>query len=189
MTHRLCLFSLCLLAVPPFLAPADDKKKDQPAPEWGPLKDGDDPRDVRALRRKGQKTPLFVGNAPENGRPYVHPIQAPDGKGELTEFSPGHHKHQTGLYVGFVKVNGRDFFHNRGKEYFHRKLAAHSADAHDGRAYSQWQPRYHLLDKDGNALLQEEQIWRIYDRDDHLVLDLDLLLTAQQDVTLGKYDY
>jgi hypothetical protein len=36
--------------------------------------------------------------------------------------SPAHHKHQTGLFVGFLKVNGRDYFHNRGAGYFGRHL-------------------------------------------------------------------
>ena len=41
-----------------------------------------------------------------NHRPYIHPIVSPDGKGILTEYSPGHHKHQTGLYWGFTRING-----------------------------------------------------------------------------------
>ena len=54
-------------------------------------------------------------------RPYIHPIIAPDGKGELTEYSPGHHKHQTGLYWAFARVNGRKYFHNPGDGHFKRK--------------------------------------------------------------------
>src|SRR5262245_59939579 len=60
-----------------------------------------------SILRPGVAQPIFVFNAPEDGRSYVHPMLAPDGKGTLTEFSPAHHKHQTGIYVGFLKVNGR----------------------------------------------------------------------------------
>ena len=51
--------------------------------------------------REGEKNPIVVQNAKPDFRPYLHPIAAPDGKGVLTEYSPGHHKHQTGLYWGY----------------------------------------------------------------------------------------
>src|SRR5262245_54091698 len=79
-----------------------------------------------AIFRPTVKEPLFVFNAPEDGRPYVHPMLAPDSNGVITEYSPGHHKHQTGIYVGFLKVNGRDYFHNRGGDYFKRTSFKHS---------------------------------------------------------------
>ena len=44
--------------------------------------------------------PILTQNAKVDFRPYIHPIVAPDGDGVLTEYSPGHHKHQTGLYWG-----------------------------------------------------------------------------------------
>src|SRR5215475_7490024 len=68
------------------------------------------------ITRPTLEQPLLVFNAPEDGRPYLHPLLAPDGNGVLTEYSPDHHKHQTGIYVGFLKVNGRDYFHNRGAD-------------------------------------------------------------------------
>ena len=70
--------------------------------------------------RAGEQKPLVVQNAKSNFRPYLHPIKAPDGNGVLTEFSPGHHTHQTGLYWGFTRVNGRDYFHNPGEDYWKR---------------------------------------------------------------------
>ena len=62
--------------------------------------------------RGTSKAPILVQNAKADFRPFIHPIQAPDGKGVLTEYSPGHHKHQTGLYWGYTRVNGRDYFHH-----------------------------------------------------------------------------
>ena len=49
-----------------------------------------------------------VQNANSGHRPYLHPIIAPDGNGSITEYSPGHHKHQTGLYWGFTRINGNN---------------------------------------------------------------------------------
>src|SRR5687768_14658634 len=71
-----------------------------------------------SVYREGSKKPILVQHAKPDFRPFIHPIVAPDGKGTLTENSPGHHKHQTGLYWGFTKVNGRDYFHNPGADYW-----------------------------------------------------------------------
>ena len=51
----------------------------------------------------------------------MHPVKDAKGKGNLTQFSPGHHKHQTGLYWGMTRVNGRDYFHNPSSDHWKRK--------------------------------------------------------------------
>ena len=58
-----------------------------------------------SIFRNDEEKPILTQNARPDFRPYLHPIEAPDGKGTLTEYSPGHHKHQTGLYWGFTRVN------------------------------------------------------------------------------------
>ena len=58
------------------------------------------------IYRKGWQITYFNPARRSNHRPYIHPIIAPDGKGVLTEYSPSHHQHQTGLYWGFTRVNG-----------------------------------------------------------------------------------
>ena len=50
--------------------------------------------------RAGESKALLTQNAAPDSRPYLHPLVAPDGKGVLTEFSPAHHRHQTGIYWG-----------------------------------------------------------------------------------------
>ena len=50
-----------------------------------------------SIFRGSEDEPVLVQNARQNFRPYLHPIMAPDGKGPVTEYSPEHHKHQTGL--------------------------------------------------------------------------------------------
>ena len=54
--------------------------------------------------RKGSKEPILTQNAGINYRPYIHPLISPDGNGTITEYSPSHHKHQTGLYWGFKGI-------------------------------------------------------------------------------------
>src|SRR5690606_25843807 len=50
--------------------------------------------------REGDKEPILTQIAKKEERPYLHPIVAPDGKGVMTQFRPGHHLHQTGIYWG-----------------------------------------------------------------------------------------
>ena len=57
---------------------------------------------ISVFRENGAE-PILVENVREDHRPYIHPIIEPDGVGELTQYSPGHHKHQTGLYWGFTR--------------------------------------------------------------------------------------
>jgi hypothetical protein len=130
---------------------------------------------------------LLTFKAPADGRPYLHPLQAPDGKGVLTEFSPDHHKHQTGLYVGFTRINGRDYFHNRGADYY-RSNGKVTAEVLGGRRVT-WTARYDLLGKDREAVLTETQKWTFADRRDTYVLDLDWSGQALVDTVWEKYDY
>jgi hypothetical protein len=139
-----------------------------------------------AIHRVGQKEPLLVQNAPADGRPFIHPILAPDAKGILTELSPDHHKHQTGLYVGILKVNGRDYFHNRGGDYF-RRTGAKAGKVDDNRA--SWEVAYDWLGKDKQPVLSETQRWTLTDQGNAYLLDLDWSAKAAVDVTAEKYDY
>ena len=70
----------------------------------------DEEAETISVFRLGSSEPIIVQHAREDHRPYLHPIVAPDGNGVLTEYSPGHHKHQTGIYWGFTRLNGRDYF-------------------------------------------------------------------------------
>src|SRR5512145_467414 len=76
-----------------------------------------------SVYRQGAREPILTQNARPDARPYLHPIAAPDGKGVVTEDSPAHHKHQTGLFWGFTRVNGRDYFHNFRGDYWRRVSA------------------------------------------------------------------
>jgi hypothetical protein len=138
-----------------------------------------------AIVRPTVDQPLLVFNAPEDARPYVHPLLAPDGKGTLTEFSPGHHKHQTGIYVGFLKVNGRDYFHNRGADYFRRR----AFDYKSGSEGVVWTSTYDLLDANKDAQLTETQSWHFRDFQKTYLIDFTWTAKAHLDITFDRYDY
>jgi putative membrane-bound dehydrogenase-like protein len=139
-----------------------------------------------SIFRSGETRPLVTQNAPAAARPYLHPIAAPDGNGVLTEYSPSHHKHQTGLFWGFTNVNGRDYFHNVGAEYWRRVSATVLQPTGDE---VRWQTVYDLLDGAGNPVLTETARWSMRERNGRFELDLTWRGDARTDVTIGRYDY
>ncbi|GAB2797052.1 hypothetical protein GCM10027275_48040 [Rhabdobacter roseus] len=139
-----------------------------------------------AIYRAGQTEPIVTQHARPDFRPYLHPIAAPDGKGVLTEYSPGHHKHQTGLYWGYTRVNGRDYFHNPQGDYWRRVSAT---VVEDSGSVVKWQTVYDLLDDKGQPVLRETQDWALREKDGRFLLDLEWNGEALTDITIGKYDY
>ncbi len=134
--------------------------------------------------RAGGHTPLLVQNAQTAVRPYIHPIMTPDGKGQMTEFSPAHHKHQTGLYWGLKQVNGRDYFMNWKEDYWQKV----SADVIGEKgAKVKWRTIYNLLDAMGNVIMAETQVWSFQERNGKFILDLEWSGEAKTDVTIGKF--
>ena len=136
--------------------------------------------------RGDEAQPILTQNARPDFRPYLHPIVAPDGKGLLTEYSPGHHKHQTGLYWGFTRVNGRDYFHHPADNYWKRK----SVEILKGSGETvSWRTVYDLLDAGGRAVLTESQTWTMLADDSKYILNLIWSGTARTEVTVGEYNY
>ena len=127
--------------------------------------------------------PVIVeqGDSKTHTRPYIHPLRSPDGKHVLTQFSPGHHKHQTGLYWGQTRINRRDFFHNYKGDYWkhiQNRLGNNFMEFHS-----------QLLDGKGAPMLGDRQQWNYIPGEDHYILDLKWTGTALQDITIGKYSY
>lgn len=139
-----------------------------------------------SVLRPNSEEPILVQNARSDHRPYLHPIVAPDGNGVLTQYSPGHHKHQTGVYWGFTRMNGRDFFHNPSNGYWQLQEAKLLAD--DGEVV-QWETVYHLLGEDGEALMEESQVWSMRDSGEEYLLDLVWTGRAHTQVTVSQYKY
>lgn len=139
-----------------------------------------------SIFRSGEKEALVTQHARPDFRPYLHPIIAPDGKGELTEYSPGHHKHQTGLYWGFTRVNGRDYFHHPEGTYW-KRIGVNLIDSAGTKV--KWQTQYHLLNEEGEPVLAETQIWTMEEIEQRYILNLEWRGEAKVDVTIGEYDY
>jgi putative membrane-bound dehydrogenase-like protein len=139
-----------------------------------------------SVLRAGTREAILTQHARPDMRPYIHPIAAPDGKGVLTEFSPSHHTHQTGLYWGFTRVNGRDYFHNPHGDHWRRV----SATVLEGSgAQVRWQTVYDLLDASGSPLMTETQLWTMRETSGRFVLDIEWRGQARTDVTIGRDDY
>ncbi len=162
--------------------------------------------------RDGEAEPIVTQNAGAEHRPFLHPIAAPDGKGMATEYSPGHHPHQTGLYWGFTRVNGepmeagmlrqwfyrrdrpediaravgRDYFHNPGGSHWRRESAA--VVTASGPEVG-WRTVYGMLDADGNVFMTETQDWTMRAEDDRFLLDLAWTGEAHADVSINEMDY
>lgn len=139
-----------------------------------------------AIYRANAKTPILTQVTKADFRPFIHPLVTPDGKGILTEYSPGHHKHQTGIYWGFTRVNGRDYFHHPEGSYW-RRVSAKVLAAKGNTV--KWETTYDLLDEAGKAVLTETQTWAMREESGQYFLDLEWNAEAKTDVTIGKYDY
>lgn len=165
-----------------------------------------------SIFREGETKALVTQNAKPDFRPYLHPIMSPDGKNSLTEYSPGHHKHQTGLYWGFTRVNGqgapkdtlkkwfykpdkpaeisaaigRDFFHHPEGDHWKRKSVSIIDTV--GAAVS-WQTVYEMLDESGGAILEETQTWTMREQGGKFFLELDWQGKALEDITINEFDY
>jgi len=139
-----------------------------------------------SVYRENVAEPIVTQNAKPDMRPYLHPMVSPDGKSVLTEYSPGHHPHQTGLYWGFTRVNGRDYFHNPANGYW-RKVSD-KVIAAKGESVK-WSTVYHLLDAAGQPIMAETQEWTMRDSSDRYVLDLVWTGEGLAEITIGRYDY
>ena len=139
------------------------------------------------VHRVGEETPILTQNAREDFRPYIHPIVAPDGKGELTQYSPGHHPHQTGLYWGMTRVNGRDFFHHPEGTHWKRAGAMVLKPTSSQTDLNvRWQTIYQMLNEDGKPILVETQTWTMREENDGYILDLKWNALALEDITVSE---
>ena len=135
----------------------------------------------------GVSEPLVIQNAKNGFRPYLHPIKGPNGNGVFTQYSPGHHKHQTGLYWGLTRVNGRDYFHNPSSKYWRKKSSNIIKNSGDN---VEWETIYEMLNNEGEALMTETQSWSMsVSKRGEIILDLIWKGYANEKITVSKYNY
>ena len=172
-----------------------------------------------SIYRNNAEDPILIQNGSMDHRPYIHPIVSPDGKGILTEYSPGHHKHQTGLYWGFTRINGTGADEETLKEWFYKKDKTEEIKTQIGRDFFHhptkdmygdstqywiredlrliksngeeviWETVYNMLDEKGSTIMVETQKWTMSVLEDKYILDLEWIGDAETDVTIGKFEY
>jgi len=145
-----------------------------------------------ALFRPGLTPALLTQRATPDRRPFIHPILAPDGVGELTENEPGHHLWQHGLYTGLNDVNGVGFWteglnNSRERDGTFRPEPLAPPVVAGSRAG--WGVVTGWRSPDSQPMLTETQKWSLEDRGDSLALDLEWELRAATDLRFGKYSY
>ncbi len=129
---------------------------------------------------------LVTQNAPLDHRPFLHPVTPADGQGSYTQYSPDHHKHQTGVYWAYTNINGRDYFHNPSDGYW-KRVIARVGQAQD--SVVTWSVSYDLLAEDGSPVLRETQNWSAKMRGDEIVTDVEWRGMAHVDVSVAAHDY
>src|SRR5688572_25221359 len=121
-----------------------------------------------------------------NSRPYLHPVRDASGRVVLTEDRPADHPWQHGIFTGFHRVNGLNYWkEDEGRQRFVRLL-----DLKENDDRVTWRSLTELVDTGGYVVLEEEQAIMVYPPEtaDGYTIDFDLLLRAKdRPVTFGKY--
>ena len=119
-------------------------------------------------------------------RPYLHPVHDPSGQLILTEDRPADHPWQHGIFTGFHRVNGINYWkEDEGKQRFVRLLALNETSERVN-----WRALVELVAPDGSVVLEEEDSITIYapESPDGYAIDFDLLLRAKHnEVAFGKF--
>jgi hypothetical protein len=143
------------------------------------------------IYRGDDAVPILEQHAPNNKRPFIHPILAPDGNGVLTENSLPHHPWQHGVYIGLNDVNGIGFWeegvHNNPKDGNFQPLPL--KPAHVELHHASWEVETLWLDPDGINMLTELQQWRLEDKGSTYSIDFQWSMKAEIDLSFGQYEY
>jgi len=121
-----------------------------------------------------------------NSRPYLHPLHDASGRVVLTEDRPADHPWQHGIFTGFHRINGFNYWkEDEGRQRFVRLL-----DLQEASDRVSWRALAELVAPDGNVVLEEEDTITIHapESADAYVIDFDLLLHAKErEVNFGKF--
>jgi hypothetical protein len=121
-----------------------------------------------------------------NSRPYLHPVRDASGKTVLTEDRPADHPWQHGIFTGFHRVNGFNYWkEDEGRQRFVRLL-----DMREAPDRVTWRALVELVAPNGDVAIEEENSITIHapESSDAYLIDFDLLLRAKEkDVTFGKF--
>jgi putative heme-binding domain-containing protein len=141
---------------------------------------------VRASTPSGESIELVTYVMETNSRPYLHPVHDASGSVVLTEDKPADHPWQHGIFTGFHRVNGFNYWkEDEGRQRFVRLL-----DVKEASNRISWRALVELVAPDGNVVMEEEDAITIHapESPDAYIIDFDLLLrTKSQAVNFGKF--
>lgn len=120
------------------------------------------------------------------GRPYLHPVYDASGKQVLTQDRPEDHPWQHGIFTGFHRVNGFNYW----KEDEGRQRFVRVSDVEEKRESVGWTSFVELVAPDGKVVLEEENKVMIHapESADLYLIDFTLVLRAKEkEVQFGKF--
>ena len=118
-------------------------------------------------------------------RPYLHPVYDATGKHVLTQDRPDDHPWQHGIFTGFHRVNGFNYWkEDEGRQCFVRLSNLREKPESVG-----WTGLVELVAPDGKVVLEEENNITIHaPKSDSYLIDFTLVLRAKEkDVQFGKF--
>jgi hypothetical protein len=154
-------------------------------------------REIRLEERPGKlavqvRTPgdsrwsdLALYQAELGSRPYLHPVFDPSGGQVLTDNRPSDHPWQHGIFTGFHRVNGVNYW----KEDEGRQRLAKIFNLHRSAEKAGWTALVELVSPAGEVVLEEENVITFHTprSGDSFLIDFDLLLRAKTNVVFGKF--
>src|SRR5438105_2191323 len=118
--------------------------------------------------------------------PYLHPLRDASGRVALTEDKPADHPWQHGIFTGFHRVNGFNYWkEDEGHQHFVRRL-----DLKETAEAVSWRALVEFVAPNGSVVLEEEDAITIHapESEEAYAIDFELLLRAKDlDVAFGKY--
>jgi hypothetical protein len=119
-------------------------------------------------------------------RPYLHPVYDPSGRVTLTEDKPADHPWQHGIFTGFHRVNGFNYWkEDEGKQRFARLL-----NISEESEKVTWTALIELVDPSGKVVVEEENRITFHAPNSATAynVDFDLRLRAKEaEVSFGKF--
>ncbi len=131
---------------------------------------------------------LLTYNHSNDQRPFIHPLRAPRGGPTLTALRPDDHPWQYGVFTGHARINGIDFWHERG---WIRSRGLESIEQHADRIEIVSKSHWMTQRRGGQRVLVERQKVVVHApaRDDSYAVDFEWALTPDVALEIGRYDY
>lgn len=141
---------------------------------------------ARHLQQTNHSRELATYNMPAGGRPFLHPVRDPSGQVVLTDDKPADHPWQHGIFTGYHRVNGLNYWkEDEGRQRFVKLLNT----SEQPRQVS-WTALIELVAPDGTVVLEEENkiTFHALESTETYLVDYDILLRAKNKaVNFGKF--